>query len=191
VIRFRRRYETVTLRDCIPEIICLNGHDGRTALQFILALYRPICTNGLVVCNEVLPAWKVPHRRHILEEAVAAVIAQSEQFAAVGQWVERMERTRLEEPRRIAFAEEALRLRFPKDRHRRMNPALLLEARRSEDAGDDVWRVYNVIQENVIRGDLAGRSALNRSMRSRPIKSVKRDVELNTELWKLATTLVA
>jgi hypothetical protein len=117
--------------------------------------------------------------------------AQSEQFAAVGQWVERMERTRLEEPRRIAFAEEALRLRFPKDRHRRMNPALLLEARRSEDAGDDVWRVYNVIQENVIRGGLAGRSASNRSMRSRPIKSVKRDVELNTDLWKLATTLVA
>ena len=102
-----------------------------------------------------------------------------------------MERTRLEEPRRIAFAEEALRLRFPKDRHRRMNPASLLEARRSEDAGDDVWRVYNVIQENVIRGDLAGRSASNRSIRSRAIKSVKRDVELNTGLWKLATTLVA
>jgi hypothetical protein len=85
VIRFRRRYETVTLRDCIPEIICLNAHDGRTALQFRLALYRPVCTNGLVVCDQTLPAWKVPHRGNVLDDAIAAVIAQSEQFAAVGQ----------------------------------------------------------------------------------------------------------
>jgi hypothetical protein len=36
VIRFRRRYETVTLRDCIPEIICLNAHDGRTSLLMLI-----------------------------------------------------------------------------------------------------------------------------------------------------------
>lgn len=191
VIRFRRRYETVTLRDCIPEIICLNAHNGRTALQFRLALYRPVCTNGLVVCNETLPAWRVPHRRHILDDAIAAVIAQSEQFAAVGQWVERMEQTQLEEPQRLDFATQALALRFPKDRHQRMRPSLLLEARRPEDTGNDVWHVYNVIQENIIKGDLAGRTASNRATRSRPIRSVQRDVSLNTALWTMATGLVA
>ena len=30
-IRFRRRYETVNLRDAIPEILFINGHDGRTS----------------------------------------------------------------------------------------------------------------------------------------------------------------
>jgi hypothetical protein len=36
VIRFRRRYETVQLRDCLPEILFLNGHDGRTATLMLL-----------------------------------------------------------------------------------------------------------------------------------------------------------
>lgn len=191
VIRFRRLYETVTLRDCVPEIICLNAHDGRTSLQFRLALYRPVCTNGLIVCNETLPAWKVPHRGNILEDAIAAVIAQSEQFAAVGHWVERMEQSHLEEPQKLDFARRALALRFPKDRHERMPPSRLLEARREEDRGDDVWHVYNVIQDHVIKGDLEGLTATNRLMRSRPIRSVQRDVALNTALWSMATALVA
>jgi hypothetical protein len=191
VIRFRRRYEKVTLRDCIPEIICLNAHDGRTALQFRIALFRPICTNGLVVSDETLPAWKVPHRRNVLDAAIAAVIAQSEQFAAIGQWVERMERTALEETQRLQFASEALALRFPRDRHQRMPPSRLLEARRIEDTGNDLWHVYNVVQENVIKGDLEGRTASNKAMHSRPIRSIQRDVALNTALWNMATALAA
>ncbi|MFL6600775.1 MAG: DUF932 domain-containing protein [Steroidobacteraceae bacterium] len=189
VIRFRRRYETVMLRDCIPEIICLNGHDGRTSLQFRIALWRPICTNGLIVSEDTLAAWKIPHRRNLLDQAIAAVIAQSEQFAAIGQWVERMEQTELQEPQRLEFAQEALALRFPKDRHPRMPPARLLEARRTEDTGHDLWHVYNVVQENVIKGDLEGRTASNKPMRTRAIRSIQRDVALNTALWRMATTL--
>ena len=34
VIRLRRPYETVQLTDSIPEIVFINGHDGRTASQF-------------------------------------------------------------------------------------------------------------------------------------------------------------
>jgi hypothetical protein len=33
VIRLRRRYETVQLTDSIPEIVFINGHDGRTAIS--------------------------------------------------------------------------------------------------------------------------------------------------------------
>jgi hypothetical protein len=102
-----------------------------------------------------------------------------------------MERTQLEEPQRLSFAGQALALRFPKDRHERMRPAQLLEARRSEDVGDDLWRVYNVIQENVIRGGVVGQTASNRRSNSRPIKSVRRDVALNAALWTLATALAA
>jgi hypothetical protein len=191
VIRFRRRYETVSLSDCIPEILCLNSHNGKNSLQFRLALYRPICTNGLVVCHETLPVWRVPHRGNVLDEAIEAVIAQSEQFAAVGAWVERMQNTQLQESQQLDFATRALALRFPKDRHLRMPPARLLEARRSEDAGTDVWHVYNTVQENVMKGDLEGRSASNRFIQTRPIRAVQRDVALNTALWRMATQLVA
>src|ERR1700680_1094639 len=42
VIRFRRRFETVALRDAIPELLFLNSHDGTSAYQLRVGLYRVI-----------------------------------------------------------------------------------------------------------------------------------------------------
>lgn len=191
VIRFRRRYETVTLRDCICEIIFLNAHDGRTATQFRLALYRPICTNGLIVCNDQLPVWRVPHRGQILDEVIAAALQLAEQFSHVAAWVERMQRTLLEPEQRLTFANDAIDLRFPKGRPEGLAPEHLLAACRDEDRGNDLWHTYNVIQEHVIKGGLAYRTATNRHMHSRGIRGIRADVHLNTELWKRATALAA
>jgi len=189
VIRFRRRYETVELRDCIPEILFINGHDGRTATQFRLALYRPICRNGLLVWEEALPVWRIPHRGGILDEVIAAALRQSEQFASVGQWVERMERTPLEQDQRLAFAKDAMALRFPRKRPEGMEPVQFLEPLRDEDRGHDLWTTYNVVQEHVIKGGVAYRLGPKRQMHSRGIRGIREDVRLNTELWKLATAL--
>jgi hypothetical protein len=191
VIRFRRRYESVTLRDCIPEILFLNGHDGRTATQFRLALFRPVCTNGLIVCDDTLPFWRVPHRGNTLDEVIAAAIQQSEQFAQVGQWVERMERTVLDVEQRMTFAAAALVLRFSKNRSPGLRPEHLLQPRREEDTRHDLWTVYNVVQEWVIKGGLSYQTTNKRQMHSRGIRAIREDVRLNTELWRMATALAA
>lgn len=190
-IRFRRRYETVTLRDCIPEILFLNGHDGRTATQFRLGLFRPVCTNGMIVCDDTLPFWRVPHRGNTLDEVIGAAIHQSEQFVQVGTWVERMERTRLEAEQRLAFAASAMALRFPKKRPEGMEPSHLLAPRREADQGHDLWTTYNVVQEHVIKGGLSYRLGTSRQMHSRGIRAIREDVRLNSELWRMATTLAA
>jgi hypothetical protein len=158
-------------------------------LQFRLALYRPICTNGLIVCDESLPVWKVPHRGNIFDAVIAAVVAQAEQFAVVGQWVERMEATLLDEAQQVSFATQALTLRFPTDRHIGVQPQQLLVARRPEDEGDDLWHVYNRCQSAVIQGDLERRSASGRQMRTRPVPEISRDVAINTALWRMAVSL--
>ena len=190
-IRFRRRYETVSLRDCICEILFLNGHDGRTSTQFHLALYRPICTNGLIVCDDCLPVWRVPHRGNTLDEVISAAIRQSELFTEVGAWVERMERTPLDLEQRLGFAENAIALRFPKQRPEGLQPQQLLEPRRDADRGYDLWTVYNVVEEHVIKGGLSYRTGTNRQMQSRGIRAIREDVRLNSELWRMATALAA
>jgi Domain of unknown function (DUF932) len=156
-----------------------------------LGLFRVVCTNGLIVSIGAMPVWRSPHRRDVLDDVVAAVLAQSELFAQVGTYVERMERTRLEEEQRLAFAAQALELRFPEGRRGGMHPAQLLEVRRPEDAGVDLWRTYNVIQENVLKGGLTRRSASNRQARTRRITAIREDVRLNTALWDMATALTA
>ena len=189
VIRLRRRYETVQLTDSIPEIVFINGHDGRTASQFRLGLHRVACTNGLIVSVGPVPVWRFPHRSEILDDVVAAVLQQSELFAQVGAFVERMERTVLEEPQRMAMADQALSLRFAPKRRGSLEPSQLLTVRRPEDVGHDLWRTYNVIQENVLRGGLSRRSASNRLTRTRSITSIREDVRINTALWAMAIAL--
>jgi len=188
-IRFRRRYESVSLRDCITEILFLNAHDGRTATQFRLALFRPVCENGLIVCDETLPVWRVPHRGNTLDEVIAAAIRQSNQFAEVGAWVERMEHTQLAAEQRLVFAAAAMALRFPKRRPEGMDPAHLLLPRREAHQGSALCTTYNVIQEYVIKGGLSYRIGPNRQMHSRGIRAIREDVRLNSELWRMATTL--
>ena len=190
VIRFRRRFETVTLRDSICEILCLNSHNGRTALQFRLALYRPVCTNGLIVCSEALPVWKVAHRQDYFERAIEAVLRQAEQFSVVGEWVERMERTVLDREQRLQFAQQALEARFETNAPAGMEAAALLETHRPEDQGDDLWHVYNTIQSNVIQGGMLRQTPSGRMVRTRPIRAIARDVEINVRLWQIATGLV-
>lgn len=66
----------------------------------------------------------------------------------------------------------------------------LLAPRRVEDQQTDLWTVFNVVQENCIRGgvDAIGRDALGRERRvtTRPINGIDQSVRLNKALWVLA-----
>jgi hypothetical protein len=63
----------------------------------------------------------------------------------------------------LRFAEEAARIRYRNGRPTPFPPETLLEARRSVDIGDDLWRVYNVVHEHLMQGGDSGRSARGRS----------------------------
>ena len=102
-----------------------------------------------------------------------------------------MERTRLELEQRLAFAEAALVLRFPKKRPEGLRTEQLLEPQRDSDRGHDLWTIYNVVEEHLIKGGLAYRTTSNRQMQSRGIRAIREDVRLNAELWKMATALAA
>ena len=62
----------------------------------------------------------------------------------------------------------------------------LLEARRPEDMGHDMWTVLQRVQENAVRGGQLGRSAKGRRMRTREVASIDRGIGLNRALWVLA-----
>ena len=191
LIRLRRRVETVQLRDAIPEILFLNSHDGTSAYQLRVALFRVVCTNGLVVSSGVFPVWRVLHRGDVVDDVVGAALAISERFEALATSVERMEQRRLDRLEQLDFAAEAWALRFPKDPPEAIEASRLLVARRAEDVGNDLWRTFNVIQENVLQGGLVRRSPSNRLTRSRRITAIREDVRLNSALWEMAVARAA
>jgi Domain of unknown function (DUF932) len=191
LIRLRRRFETIALRDAIPEILFLNSHDGTSAYQLRVGLYRVICTNGLVVSAGVFPTWRVTHRGDVVADVVRAALEISERFDLLAAAVDRMERTHLDRLQQLDFAAEAVALRFPKDLPGAVEPSRFLVPRRSEDVGNDLWRTFNVLQENLLRGGIPRRSASNRLSRTRRITAIREDVRLNSALWDLAIARAA
>jgi hypothetical protein len=191
VVRLRPRCQTVQLKDSVPEVVFLNSHDGSSAYQLRMGLFRVVCTNGLIVSRGAFPAYCVSHRGNIVDDVIAGALKVAERFASLAEQVERMEQRHLFKDEQLTFAERALRLRYPESAESGMQPAQLLACRRSEDVGDDLWRVYNRIQEHLLRGGLSRRSINGRLARTRPIGSIRRDIALNGQLWDLAMERLA
>jgi hypothetical protein len=191
VVRLRRRFETVQLRDAVPEVVFLNSHDGTSAYQLRMGIFRVVCTNGLIVSRGAFPAYCAPHRGDVVDEVVTGALEVSERFGSLAAQVERMEQRPMFKDEQIEFSERALALRFPVLAECGMQPSQLLICRRVEDVGDDLWSVLNRIQENLLGGGLSRRAASGRLTRTRRITSIREDVRLNGRLWDLATEVLA
>ena len=191
VVRLRPRFQTVQLKDSVPEVVFLNSHDGSSAYQLRMGLFRVVCTNGLIVSRGAFPAYCVSHRGNIVDDVVAGALKLADRFEGLAEQVERMEQRQLFKDEQLTFAEAALRLRYPEPAESGMQPAQLLACQRSEDLGDDLWRVYNRCQEHLLRGGLSRRSITGRLTRTRAIGSIRRDVALNGQLWDLAVQRLA
>ena len=57
---------------------------------------------------------------------------------------------------------------------------------REEDKGDDLWTVFNVCQEKMIKGGFHSVGKNNKLRKQRGITSIKKDIEYNQQLWNLA-----
>jgi hypothetical protein len=191
VVRLRRRFETVQLRDAIPEIVFLNSHDGTSAYQLRMGVFRVVCLNGLIVSQGAFPAYRVSHRGDVVDEVVSGALEVSERFGSLAAQVERMERRPMPRDEQIRLAERALAVRYPEAAQSGMQPSQLLTCRRVQDTGDDLWSVFNRVQENLLVGGLSRWSVSGRLTRTRRITSIREDVRLNGRLWDLATEVLA
>ncbi len=82
------------------------------------------------------------------------------------------------------FALEAIGLRIdPKTQT--ISVSELLEPTRKEDQGDDLWSIYNVVQEKLIHG-MYNYANGEKVRKSRPIKNFQQNMKVNSDLYKLA-----
>ena len=169
----------------------LNSHNGTSAYQLRVGLFRVVCINGLIVSHGAFPTFSVAHRGNVVDDVVAQALGISERFEILAAQVERMEQRELAPEERIHFAEQALTLRYPEPAQAGMAASLLLSCRRGEDAGDDLWRTLNRVQENLLRGGLLRRSPSGRQVRTRRITSIREDVRINSALWEMAAEVLA
>ena len=188
LLRFRPLRTVVALEEAIPEIVVVNAHDGSSAYQVRAGLFRPVCTNGLLAKLGDFGAIYVPHRGNVVANIVEAAQRILGQFEPVTVAVRGMAATHLTDRQQLEFAEEAVSIRWKDERP--VLPRRLLEYRRPADVGDDLWRVYNTVQENLIRGGVVSHSPNGRLSRTRGIRAIREDVRINTLLWQAAVARI-
>ena len=62
---------------------------------------------------------------------------------------------------------------------------ILLTPTRNEDAGSDLWSVFNVVQEKILEGDFNYTFGV-KVRKARKIKNFSQDLKINKELFNLA-----
>tara|TARA_R110001599_G_scaffold188674_1_gene383208 strand:+ start:1613 stop:2464 length:852 start_codon:yes stop_codon:yes gene_type:complete len=187
--------------DSFPRIIMTNSHDGLQAFKFSVGIFRLVCSNGLVVADEKFSEFKIKHKGYTFSELREVVASAVADLPAKVEVLNKMRNTILTTEQKSKLALDAMLVRaginpdsekaskFVYDQETIVD---ILEPKRDADIGDDLWKVFNVIQEKITQGEFhaALKGAETKVRKVRKIKSFEKDLEVNKKLFKLATALV-
>ncbi|EIY5517908.1 DUF945 domain-containing protein [Salmonella enterica] len=168
----------------VPEIIILNSHSGESSFQLLPGVFRSVCTNSLV-CGQSFGEIRVPHRGDIAGKVIEGAYDVLGVFDRVEEKREAMQSLLLPPPAQQALAKAALTYRFGEE-HQPVTTKQVLTPRRREDYGQDLWTVWNTLQENLLKGGLPGRTAKGKRSHTRAVNGIDGDVKLNRALWVMA-----
>lgn len=167
------------------EIILLNSHDGTSSYQMLAGRFRFVCSNGMV-CGETDHDIRVSHRGNIIDNVIEGAYTVLDTFEYVNDERDEMASISLSQGEQRVFADAALELKWDEEHPAPIAARQLLTTRRLEDAPVDLWTTLNVVQENVIRGGLSGRTTRGQRTRTRAVTGIDSNVKLNRAMWKLA-----
>lgn len=171
----------------VPEIILLNSHDGSSSYQMLPGIFRSVCTNSLV-CGLSFGEVRVPHRGDVVEKVIEGAYEVLGVFDQVEEKRDAMQSLLLPPPAQQALAKAALTYRFGGE-HQPVTEAQALAPRRWQDEKNDLWTVFNRLQENLSKGGLSGRTAQGKRSRTRAVNGIDGDLKLNRALWVMAEEL--
>jgi len=167
-----------------PRILLTNSHDGKNAFTFQAGLYRLVCSNGLVIADEQFSSMKIRHMGYDFEALQKLITEMVEKLPLTVESMNNFKNKQLSQEQKQKFALEALGLRFDTE-NKTFNVDDLLTPTRKEDEGNDLWSVFNLVQEKLVHGMVDYRNG-SKTRKARKIKNFQQDVTLNTELYKLA-----
>lgn len=178
--------------DTYPRIILTNSHDGFNSFKFMVGLFRLICSNGLVVCNNQMVDMSIRHINYDFEELRRIVASAIEQVPNIVNTMNDMRNVMLTDEQKTALATEVVKIRkgVEDDENYVVDAEVvedILTPVRNEDKGNDLWTIFNICQEKMIKGGFGFRGATNKLRKQRGITSIKKDMDFNQRLWQTAS----
>lgn len=154
--------------EAIASLTISNSCSGNKPLQLDLGAYRQICSNGLVAFDAASESSKIKHTRINAKDLDLFIFNLSNKSNRMIENINAMKNKNMpyDEIKKLAYS--AAKLRFNEDDDK-FDIDALLKVNRIEDESDDVWTVFNRIQENL----------------TYDVKNKEEDIELNKQLYEL------
>jgi hypothetical protein len=138
----------------------VGDHAGRCSIQMFAGLLELLCGNGLIA-GRVAEAIRLSHVRLNVMDVIEAALKMMGSIGVISEWRQAMIDTPMRKGAAIAMAEEALLLRWEKDKAP-IYPMQLFETRRVGDTDSNLWGVYQLLEENLRLGGQKPWAAIDR-----------------------------
>jgi hypothetical protein len=186
-----RNSELPKVGDTLVEAVIRNSHNGTSAFSMGAGLFRLVCSNGLTVPTSIAESFKLRHNNFSLDDVKELADSFSKKLPMIETSVFKMMKRDLTFDEKRNFVMEAAKIRWAAGSvPSTINIEEILNPLRDEDNGDDLWKIFNVVQEKMIRGGVSYKSARGRSTSLKGIKGIQVSNRLNTKLWEAAELLL-
>lgn len=178
--------------DSRPEIVIVNSHDASTSIKMLIGIYRLVCANGLIV-GQTFGGVSIRHVGDVWSKIDSGLEHIKTRLPEVAESIQAFQGIQLTESQRFELAREAVKLIVPQNATN-VNLSSALRVKRSEDSSQDLWTVFNRLQESALGGGVKYQTEVKndnvidiKNNTTRRIKSIDRQVEVNQGLWDLVT----
>jgi len=182
-----------------PQIVLDNSHNGMSPAQLHMGLFRLVCTNGLVVAMPgMFTSVKLRHVGIDMHELKQLLEVVANQYTNIGKHIGDMQQITVNQDQREEFVIKAIAAREPhvfikedgtidiKKATTIIKPTQIIEPLRSEDKKEDLWTLFNIVQERLVKGEFERQTMNGRRTKPRGINNASRHINFNIKLWQLA-----
>lgn len=146
---------SIVTSEGIPQIVVRNSHNASSACELYFGFMRIKCANQLFAksLGDGMSV-KIYHRAssvQLIDDKINEFLGSIPAFL---QSIEKAQSIQLDRKTALAFAREAMAIRYSANLAQKINAERLLDVRRIWDQEDNLWVIFNRIQESIIRGGI-------------------------------------
>lgn len=177
--------QTRELGTLSPQLVLLNSHNRTTAFTMLAGLLRGLCHNGMFWGTDMI-GFRAMHSRVKMDQVTDGAFQIVDRFGQIVEQSANWRKIEVPRPRQLEFAAKAVEIRGTS---MKVDPEEVLKPRRAEDHTNNLWGMFNTVQENLTRGGSPAQGSTGKWRALAPVKSLKPDVDMNKKLWTLAHEL--
>jgi hypothetical protein len=190
--------------DTTPLIKIENSHNGLSTFNLSTGFFRKACSNGLTVPETIYSAPKIRHTKDMYSSVIDATYKVLNDFPKLMQMEEALRSIQLSHEEKLLLGDTAAEIFFERSEREALNKisktyrndrylleSQLISARRHDDRKSDLWTVSNVIQENLIRGNVRVVNNDFRLQYKRKVTSIDRDNDIHEKLFAMTQKFAA